>query len=1288
MGHTNPTPEPNEGPYKFDPWYRTTSMMPAQVQFPLSSLTTDALFLSRVYGYSCGTIRNNAKYSACGAVIYPSGGTVVRVDLGSGTQSFGTCHAGFEICALAISTDRSILATSDIGAEPKIALWSASNIAEGPKKIIRNSHQNAITLLAFDDTKHGYLASIGADDNHRVVVHDVASGYVLFTSTTTKSKPLNLSFGKRGSELVVVGVKYALFFTFKSGHAATRHATASFAQVGRHGSLQTFLCCAYLSNDNCVVGTADGHLYVLSGSSHELEKSIKAHDGFIYSMDAPKPRAGVTTQIALITGGRDGDVRIWNEALDMISKFNNRGAGPIRSVFISKDLSRVLVGSQAAAQLREFRVSDGVPASTPLAGGGASAGELWALAAHPRLRHIATASDEGALAVWDIEAVDIRDARKVGTLLPGACRALAFSPDGKVIAACLGGPQPGNASLAWARSRKDIVNTPGTRGEVADETLPRRVNMRVDGLLQLLRAETGRLICEFADAHEWLRDVKFSPNGRALIAGGADGNIHVYVSDDSGQFLQKAVLTLSAGAAVCSIDVSSDSRYVQVSDYARTMSYGDLHIGVAVFDSAVLQNVKWATWTCPFGWPVIGVHDIYTKPSAGGYETTTLDSYGNSETNLNLSCLSCSHSSRVIATGDHHGVVRLLRYPVSHSTSGTGRIGVGHVGVIRRMAWVAGDSHLITVGGLDRTVCVWRFEPDIAETDDSMSHQDACLEEYDDAIDADAGCAMAAAIDRAFKTINARFVASRDTRQTTGNLESATSAWISAIVPPSNLEQEDPGAPQLRLRLDFAHGQRSDDTRKCAGYNAKGGIVYVCGALGVVYDARTHSQSFQFHHPTGSAPTISSLSSAESHAVQGSGALADVSSLAVSYDGKFAASGDQARFPRVRIWDAMTGNSICALPRHLRRGIISLTFSKNGRHLAAIAGDFDHSYALYKTHSGGWEDATRVSFSSGTKSRVFCAGFVGRDAYPCFVGTRNGAEFVWPGACSGIRRQRGLFGDYRCPKVPILCVTRAISVATDVGDVRTKSHADRNTDMAAKKMSSDTVALTGTMAGSLYMWIGTSVQDHILNAHDGPVYAIAATQKRLAYATAGRDGAVKLWSSHLQPLRSFKLAESRISLLTPVAASLCFRAPNETKLLVIARSGEMCELTTYSGGMVLLTEAHARSKRHATESHGLDVNPKFGDIYATCGDDSTVRVWSCEARRCIMRVLPDILGGAAARSCSWAPDGMHLAVGLGGDPLDKARDGTLVVLRIISGVFSVSFLYMTYMYVQNAGGNP
>ena len=450
-----------EAPYTRDPWF-LTAITPSQPRPRAPSAPTDALTLSRIFGYSCGASRNNAKYTVCGAVIYPAGCTLLRVDLGSGAQSFGTAHAGFEICALAISTDRSIVATSDIAAEPKIAIWSTSNIENGPQRIIHGPHSNATTLLAFDDDKGERLASIGADSSHTVAVHDTNSGYLLLSSPTTKRKPLDLIFGKSGNELAIVGVKHALFFTFVAGHAATRHATASFARIGRHGSLQAFLCCAYLPNGNCVAGTADGHLFVFGENTRELEKSIKAHDGFIYSMDAPWCRAHKTSRgsssIALVTGARDGDIKLWNEALEMVSKFDNHGAGPIRSVFISADLSRVLVGSQAAAQLREFRASDGVPTSAPLAGGGAAAGELWAVAPHPTLKRVAAASDEGALAIWDVEALDIRTARRGGTLLAGACRALAYSPDGKTIAACLGGPRSGNATLGWARRRKDFVD--------------------------------------------------------------------------------------------------------------------------------------------------------------------------------------------------------------------------------------------------------------------------------------------------------------------------------------------------------------------------------------------------------------------------------------------------------------------------------------------------------------------------------------------------------------------------------------------------------------------------------------------------------------------------------------------------------------------------------------------------------------------------------------------------------------------------------------------------------------
>jgi WD40 repeat protein len=145
---------------------------------------------------------------------------------------------------------------------------------------------------------------------------------------------------------------------------------------------------------------------------------------------------------------------------------------------------------------------------------------------------------------------------------------------------------------------------------------------------------------------------------------------------------------------------------------------------------------------------------------------------------------------------------------------------------------------------------------------------------------------------------------------------------------------------------------------------------------------------------------------------------------------------------------------------------------------------------------------------------------------------------------------------------------------------------------------------------------------------------------------------------------SFRLSEASIPFLTPTAAAISFGGAHGTKILILVRSGEMCELAINSGRVVLLTEAHARRKKQATEAHGLDVNPKYGDIYATSGDDGTVRAWSCASRRCVMRVTPDVLGGAAARCCSWAPDGIRLAVGLGGDPADKARDGTLIILNM------------------------
>lgn len=65
-------------------------------------------------------------------------------------------------------------------------------------------------------------------------------------------------------------------------------------------------------------------------------------------------------------------------------------------------------------------------------------------------------------------------------------------------------------------------------------------------------------------------------------------------------------------------------------------------------------------------------------------------------------------------------------------------------------------------------------------------------------------------------------------------------------------------------------------------------------------------------------------------------------------------------------------------------------------------------------------------------------------------------------------------------------------------------------------------------------------------------------------------------------------------------------------MVIGTAASEIFQLSKMTGNAILITEGH-----FTHELCGLAPHPTNPDILATCGDDHTVRIWSC-SRRCMV----------------------------------------------------------------------
>lgn len=461
---------------------------------------------------------------------------------------------------------------------------------------------------------------------------------------------MDICFSDNDLNFITCGLKEVKLWTL-----STWACSSSVLKLNDGGRPQPFMTCVYFVGKP-TVGTVDGHLYVFD--DYAMHHAVKAHDGGVHAMHVSYSK----TQ--LVTGGKDGVIRIWNIQLDCVKEIlvenvlnsSSTISTRVRSVCFSKDGNFLLVGTRGA-DIFEIRISNSsLVGSKPLLQAHGCR-DLWGLAAHPTKEEFMTSGDDCTIRQWDSKS-----------MLPLKCikmdspsRAIAYSPDGKLVAVGFGS--------GGRRSR-------GKAGK--------------DGAFVVLGAGELKLIHEGKDSNEAIRFVKFSADSKILAVGSEDARVYMYNVKD--HYSRRCTISCHR-APLFSCDFSTDSKFLMSIDVTKRICYSDTTSGAHIPSAAALRDVKWATWSSPVGWPVKGLWEI--QP-VGAEPTAVQRSWG----------------GMLLATGNSAGRLYLVHNPCQSLAGFVGDN--GHAGAISQVGWIAGDSAVISIGAKDNAIFQWKCVYDVS----------------------------------------------------------------------------------------------------------------------------------------------------------------------------------------------------------------------------------------------------------------------------------------------------------------------------------------------------------------------------------------------------------------------------------------------------------------------------------------------------------------------------------------------------------------------------------------------
>lgn len=178
----------------------------------------------------------------------------------------------------------------------------------------------------------------------------------------------------------------------------------------------------------------------------------------------------------------------------------------------------------------------------------------------------------------------------------------------------------------------------------------------------------------------------YSPDDRVLAVGGPNGSLEFL---EVNAHYRRLHTCRGHSAAVLHLDWSTDGRFVQSVCSGCEYFFWDTATGERIADAAAMRDVEWATWSCPLGLPVRG---IYPKLSDGS----------------DITAVHRSPDGCLLVSSDDYRKVNLFAYPCGPGSAACRSV-AAHGSHVANVRFTANGHHVISLGGADLSVMVWRL---------------------------------------------------------------------------------------------------------------------------------------------------------------------------------------------------------------------------------------------------------------------------------------------------------------------------------------------------------------------------------------------------------------------------------------------------------------------------------------------------------------------------------------------------------------------------------------------------